>query len=145
LGPDINTLKHMQKIFVDKGGEAYEFMSDKDKPVHIRFPVKLAVKLDVKFPEFFNYSDFILNLNKGEVCIKTDSPLPKGSLLIMHFYIPPEEKLLGEFKGKVVGIDRNNHIYPQGMCVKFTGNFEEDMISFVDYIEEKKHLVDIEV
>ena len=63
----------------------------------------------------------------------------------MHFYIPPEEKLLGEFKGKVVGIDRNNNIYSQGMCVKFTGNFGEDMIRFVDYIEEKKHLVDIEV
>ncbi len=136
---------HMRKIFVDKGGEAYEFMSDQDKPIHIRFPVKLAVKLDGKFPEFFNYSDFILNLNKGEVCIKTDSPLPKGSLLIIHFYIPPEEKLLGEFKGKVVGIDRNNNIYSQAMCVKFTGNFEEDMIRFVAYIEEKKHLVDIEV
>ncbi len=85
----------MDKVFVNMGGKVDEFISDKDKPKHVRFPVKLAVKLDVKFPEFFYYSDFILNLNKGEVYIKTDSSLPKGSLIIMHFYIPPEEKLLG--------------------------------------------------
>ncbi len=31
------------------------------------------------------------------------------------------------------------------MLVEFIGNFEEDMIKFVDYLDEEKHLVDIEV
>ena len=34
----------MDKIFFDMGGEVDEFISDKDKPKHVRFPVKLAVK-----------------------------------------------------------------------------------------------------
>jgi len=134
----------MGNIFVDKGGEVYKFISENDRPVHVRFPVKLAIKTEEKFPEFFYYSDFILNLNKGEVFIITDSQISKGSVLTMHFYIPPEEKLLGEFKGKVLGINRNNN-YPQGIFVEFTGDFRNDMIIFVGYLDEKKHLVDIAV
>ena len=77
--------------------------------------------------------------------IKTDSPLPEESVLIMHFYIPPEEKLLGEFEGKVRDTNCNNNNHPRGMLVKFAGDFEEDIIRFVDYLDEKKNLVDIEV
>jgi hypothetical protein len=69
LGPDVNTLKHMVNISFDKGEDVYKFVSEKDRPVHVRFPVKLAVKIEEEFPEFFYYSDFILNLNKGEVFI----------------------------------------------------------------------------
>lgn len=134
----------MGNIFVDKGGDVYKFMSENDHPEHVRFPVKLAVKVEEEFPEFFYYSDFILNLNKGEVFVLTDSPIPRDSVLKMHFYIPPEEKLLGEFEGKVMGINHDNN-YPQGIFVKFTGDFENDMIIFTDYLDEKKHLVDIEV
>ncbi len=134
----------MGNIFVDKGGDVYKFMSENDHPEHVHFPVKLAVKVEEEFPEFFYYSDFILNLNKGEVFIITDSPISKGSVLIMHFYIPPEEKLLGAFEGKVMGINHDNN-YPQGIFVEFTGNFRNDMIIFTDYLDEKKHLVDIEV
>ena len=134
----------MGNIFLDKGENVYKFVSEKDRPVHVRFPVKLAVKIEEELPGFFYYSDFVLNLNKGEVFIMTDSPIPKGPALIMHFYIPPEEKLLGEFKGKVMGINHDNN-YPQGMLVEFTGSFGNDMIIFTDYMDEKKHLVDIEV
>jgi hypothetical protein len=63
----------------------------------------------------------------------------------MHFYIPPEEKLLGEFRGKVIDVNRNNYSYPQGMYVKFVGSFKDDMKRFVDYLEEKQHLIDFEV
>jgi hypothetical protein len=91
LGSDFNKLKHMGNIFVDRGGEVYKFVSENDRPVHVRFPVKLAVKIEEEFPEFFYYSDFVLNLNNGEVYIITDSQIHKGSLLIMHFYIPPEK------------------------------------------------------
>jgi hypothetical protein len=144
LGSDFNKLKHMGNIFVDRGGEVYKFVSENDRPVHVRFPVKLAVKIEEEFPEFFYYSDFVLNLNKGEVFIITDSPIPKGSLLIMHFYIPPEEKLLGEFEGKVTGINHDNN-YPQGIFVEFKGSFGNDMIIFTDYMDEKTHLIDIEI
>ncbi len=134
----------MGDIFVDKCGEVYKFVSENDRPVHVRFPVKLAVKIEEEFPEFFYYSDFVLNLNKGEVFIITDSSITKGSALIMHFYIPPEEKLLGEFKGTVMGINHDNN-YPQGMFVEFAGSFENNMVIFTDYMDEKKHLIDIEI
>jgi hypothetical protein len=62
----------------------------------------------------------------------------------MHFYIPPEEKLLGEFEGKVTGINHDNN-YPQGIFVEFKGSFGNDMIIFTDYMDEKKHLIDIEI
>ncbi len=77
----------MEKIFFVMGGEVDEFISDKDKPKHVRFPVKLAVKHEKEFPKF--YFDFILNVGKGEVFIKTDSSIPKGSFVVIHFYIPP--------------------------------------------------------
>jgi len=134
----------MGNIFVDRGGEVYKFVSENDRPVHVRFPVKLAVKIEEEFPEFFYYSDFVLNLNKGEVFIITDSPIPKGSLLIMHFFIPPEEKLLGEFEGKVTGINHDNN-YPKGVFVEFKGSFGNEMIIFTDYLDEKKHLIDIDI
>ncbi len=133
----------MDKLFFDMGGEVDEFISDKDKPKHVRFPVKLAVKHEKGFPEF--YSDFVLNVGKGGVFIKTDSPIPKGSFVVMHFYIPPEQKLLGEFRGKVIDVNRNNYSYPRGMYVKFLGSFKDDMKRFVAYLEEKQHLIDFEV
>ncbi len=135
----------MGKIFVDKRGDVFKFVSEKDPPVHVRFPVKLAVRVENEVSEFFYYSEFVLNISKGEVFIETDSPLSKDSVLTMHFYIPPEEKLLGEFEGKVRDTNGNNNNYPQGMFVKFTGDFKEDIIGFVDYLDEKKYLVDVEV
>lgn len=133
----------MNKLFVDRGGKIDEFFSDRDGIEHVRFPVKLSIKSENKLPLF--YSDFILNMNKGEMFIKTDVPMPKDSFIVMHFYIPPEEKLLGEFKGKVIDVNLNNNNYTRGMFVKFIGSFEADMKIFVDYLEEKQHLVDIEV
>ncbi len=64
----------MEKIFVDKGGDVFKLMSEKDHSVHVRFPVKLAVKIENEVPAFFYYFDFVLNLNKGEVFIESDSP-----------------------------------------------------------------------
>jgi hypothetical protein len=69
LGLDVNTLKRMGSIFLDKGEDVYKFVSEKDRPIHVRFPVKLAVRIEEEFSEFFYYSDFVLNLNKGEVFI----------------------------------------------------------------------------
>lgn len=69
MGLDVNTLKRMGSIFLDKGEDVYKFVSEKDRPIHVRFPVKLAVKIEEEFSEFFYYSDFVLNLNKGEVFI----------------------------------------------------------------------------
>jgi hypothetical protein len=67
----------MENMFVDKDGEVYKFMSENDRPIHDHFPVKLTVKIEEEFPEFFYYSDFVLNLNEGEVFIITDSPIFK--------------------------------------------------------------------
>lgn len=128
------------KLFVDKGGEIDEFAGKERK--HVRFPVCLAVKYGEDVPEAC--ADFILNISKGGVFIKTDRPLKNGSKITMHFYIPPEEKLLGEFEGEVVGLSPGIPPLPGGMHVKFVNCSEEDMKRLEDFLEEKKHLVDKE-
>ncbi len=86
--------------------------------------------------------DFILNISKGGCFIVTDSPLKKGSKIIMHFYIPPDRKLLGEFQGEVVAVNIDNPLYPKGMHIKFIHCSEETLKRLEEYLEEKRHLLD---
>ncbi len=44
----------------------------------------------------------------------------------------------------MTGINHDNN-YPQGIFVEFKGSFGNDMIIFTDYMDEKKHLIDIEI
>lgn len=130
----------MDKFFVDKGGEVEEYSEDAERRKHVRFPVCLAVKYGDSVSEVC--PDFVLNISKAGVFIKTDSPLPKGSTVVMHFYIPPEDKLLGEFKGRVVEVNQNNPAYQRGMHIKFIHYTKEEMQSLEDYLEGKKRLID---
>jgi len=129
------------KLFVDSNGEMTGYGGqDREKRSDIRFPVNLAVQYGEDIPHI--YRDFVLNISKGGVYIVTDSPLQKHSIIIMHFYIPPHEKLLGEFKGEVVAVNQTDS-YPRGMHVEFFDVSAENMQRLEGFLEGKRSLLNI--
>lgn len=100
----------------------------------IRFPVSLAVRYGLDEPQV--YQDFVLNVSKGGVYIVTDETLPEGSIIIMHFFIPPHQKLLAEFRGEVIAVNQTD-LYPRGMHVEFFDVPEADMQQLEDFLEGK--------
>lgn len=142
-GPFFKVEGIVDKLIVDRHGDADEIGGedgDEERRRHVRFPLCLAVKYGIDVPE--SCADFILNLSRGGVFIKTSSPVPRGERLTMHFYIPPHEKLLGEFTGEVVAVNSSDPAYPLGMHVKFVDCDPEEMKKLEEYLEEKRHLVD---
>lgn len=124
------------KCFVDNHGEMVEYEgSDSEARSHVRFPVQLAVRYGEDVP--YVYQDFILNISKGGVFIMTGQPLQEGTIIIMHFFIPPHEKLLGEFNGEVVAVDQ------KGMHVEFFDVSDESMKRLEGYLEGNRSLLDI--
>jgi hypothetical protein len=127
------------KLIVDKGGYMQE-MTLIESPRPVLFPVYLTVKYGDNSLE--EYHDFLLNVAESWVFVRTESPHPEGTSLIMHFYIPPEYKLLSVMKGKVQTMNQNNADYPKGMLIKF-GLFSCNALKNLEsYVEGKKHLID---
>ncbi len=131
---------NIDKIFVCREGEVDEYSADKEGCKHVRFPVFVAIKYGERM--CYAFQDFILNISKGGVFIKTDKQIPEGSRIEMHFYIPPEVQLLGEFEGEVVAADLNDLDYPGGFYVKFIDHSDDELKRLGDFLEEKRHLVD---
>lgn len=129
------------KFFVENDGKMVEVEGSlREKRTDVRFPVNLAVRYGQDEPEV--YQDFVLNISKGGVYIMTDRLLPEGSIIIMHFYIPPHEKLLAEFRGEVVGVNRSE-LYPQGMHVEFFDVSEASIKRLEEFLEGKRSLLNI--
>ncbi len=131
-----------EKIFVDKGGQLREYKVSGNSTL-VPFPVSLAIKYGDNIAE--EYPDFILNISESWVFVNTESVISKGTSLLMHFYIPPEDKLLAEIKGKVSGVNRDNAGYPKGMLIKCALFSRKQVQSLENYLEEKKHLIDNKV
>ncbi len=127
-------------IFFDDNGSVDELKSDRRK--HVRFPVALAVRYKDREPRIYN--DLVINAGRGGVYILTEAPFPVGTILEMHFYIPPSEKLLGDFRGEVVGVNPSGNAYPAGMHIKFIDCAEKSINTLVEYLEGKRPLVDEE-
>lgn len=127
------------KIFVDHAGEADEITS-REQRRHVRFPVCLSVRYKGGVSE--SCADFVLNIGKGGVFIATDAPAEVGAEVVMRFYIPPGEKLLGEFAGRVVGVNRDRPEYPRGMHIKFVDCPKESLEELEALLEERRNLVD---
>lgn len=125
--------------FMVQQDSADEYSSHPDRRRHVRFPVELAVRYGEDAP--VAYDCFVLNTSRQGVFISTNRPYPEGTILVMHFYIPPHSKLLAELKGEVRSINTSDR-YPQGMHIEFFQYAEEDMQRLSDYLEEKKHLLD---
>ncbi len=129
------------KLFVNSHGKMTEYESPAHKMrADVHFPVTLAVRFGEDMPQI--YQHFVLNISKGGVYIITDRPLQEGSIVIMHFYIPPQEKLLGEFKGEVIAVKQKN-LCPEGMHVKFFDVSAENMQRLDDFLEGKRSLLNI--
>ena len=133
----------IDKFFVGRGGEVDEYSADKERCKHVRFPVFVAIKYGERM--CFAFQDFVLNISKGSVFIKTDKQIPEGSGIMLHFYIPPEVKLIGEFAGKVVEANPNDLNYFGGFYVKFIDHSDDELKRLGEYLEEKRHLVDKKV
>jgi hypothetical protein len=128
-----------KKLFIDAGGHLQERGDDGSAKV-VPFPVCLAIKHAEDISE--TCPNFVLNLDEGWVFIGTGSPLPEGAFVQMHFYIPPENKLLAELSGSVVAFDRNSAYYPEGMLIKFARRSRKELESLEKYIEGNKRLID---
>jgi hypothetical protein len=131
---------NIDKIFVCREGEVDEYLVNKERCKHVRFPVFVAIKYGERM--CYAFQDFVLNISKGSVFINTDRQIPKGSRVMMHFYIPPEVKLIGEFAGKVVEADLNDLNYFGGFYVQFIDYSDDELKRLEEFLEEKRHLVD---
>ena len=118
--------------------EMYEHKENRHR--HVRFPVRLAVRYGAGL--VIDCSSFVLNVSKGGVFIETDQPLGVGTRIIMHFYIPPKVKLLGEFKARVAWVNTCDRNRPKGMGIVFVDYSRQSMDQLEDLLEEKLHLVD---
>lgn len=129
----------MNKLFFDKGGYLQEY-EDSESLRPVPFPVCLAIKHGDQITE--ECSDFVLNIDKSWVFIKTESPVPEGTPLVMHFYVPPENKLLAEIKGQVSMIDQRNEGSSAGMFIRIAYFSRKKIKNLENYFEGKKHLID---
>ncbi len=131
----------MDKYFIDKKGKAEEYVQGVRGKKDVHFPLCLAVKYghDVSM----DCADFLLNTTTGELFIPTDSPLPVGSRLKVNFYIPPNTKMLAEFRGRVVTEGTRKNI--TGNFIKISDFWHRKLPRLEAYLEEKQHLVDQKV
>jgi len=131
------------KFFVDNDGKMVEVGGTfQEKRTDIRFPVNLAVRYGEGDPKV--YENFVLNISKGGVYIITEQPLPKGAIIVMHFFVPPQQKLLAEFAGEVVGINQSE-LYPPGMHVEFFDVRPESVSRLEGFLEGKRSLLNVSV
>jgi hypothetical protein len=132
----------MDKYFLDKSGRAEEYIEGSKKKKQVHFPLCLAVKYGNDVP--LECPDFLLNTSNGKVFIETEAPLPEGSDVLLHFYIPPEAKLLSEFRGKVTE-QKKVASGAKGFFVVLRDFTHKRLSILEEYLEEKRHLVDEEV
>ncbi|MBI5739269.1 MAG: hypothetical protein HZA16_00995 [Nitrospirae bacterium] len=129
----------MDKYFIDKKGRAEEFYQDEGITRPVNFPLCLAVKFGDDVP--LSCPAFLLNTSKGKVFVETDTPLPEGSSVELHFYIPPKIKLLSEVRGVVVPGPKGPNS-AKGTMIKIRDFTHRRLQRLEDYLEEKKRLVD---
>jgi uncharacterized protein (TIGR02266 family) len=130
----------MDKLYFDSHGKLIEWEGHELRKEG-RFPVCLSVVYHGHSTE--SCADFILNISKNGVFVLTRNTLPIGTELTLRFYIPPEEKVLSEFEGIVAAVNTDNPRFPKGMHVRFTACCPDDLKKLDDFLEGKRHLLDI--
>lgn len=128
----------MDRIFIDRGGRVEEY-AGKESRRNVGFPVCLQLKYrDATLTCY----DFILNISKSGIFIRTEENLDPGTMVFMRFYIPPGEKLLGEFCGQVIAVNGDGCFYPRGLSVKLVDYEPDELQKFEDFLAGKRHLFD---
>ena len=131
----------MDKYFIDKKGRAEEHIEGTRKIKQVHFPLCLAIQYEDNEP--VDCPDFLLNISKGILFIQPPALFPVNTKLKLNFYIPPDAKLLAEFKGNVISeklIDNSS-----GNMIKIRDFFHNKLHKLEDYLEEKNHLVDVKI
>ena len=134
------------RLFINSRGVTQEAVPGSDRRRYVRFPVRLAVSYgaveygpdDEEDSRICN--GFVLNASRGGLFIISERPFPPGSLLHIHFFIPPEDKLLGAFVGEVMDVNPSSQ-HPHGMHIKRLG-YSADTKQLISYLEERLPLLD---
>jgi len=130
----------MDRLYLDSDGKIVK-REGAEHRAEVRFPVFLSVVHHGHSTEAA--SDFILNISKNGAFVLTKTLLPIGTAMTLRFHIPPEQSVLSEFEGIVAGVNIDDPRFPRGMHVKFTACRPEDTKRLEEFLEEKKHLLDI--
>ncbi len=126
-------------LYYDRGGYA-EVRGEGGGSRLVPFPLCLAIRSGDDLPE--SCPDFILNISESWVFVRTDNPLPEGTPVHLHVYIPPEIKLLAEIDGTVSARKGNEGQYPEGMLIRFQDIPRSTGELLQGYIEGKRPLID---
>jgi hypothetical protein len=127
------------KVLFDAGGQL-QIQVNGNLPVLVPFPVCLAIKYENDLVA--TCADFVLNIEASWVFIRTGDPLPADTTLVMHFYIPPETKLLAEVRGTVVPIADRDMQIADGMLIRFSLFSRWKLRLLERYAKGERHLVD---
>ncbi len=128
----------MDKYFIDKGSRAEKHVSGSKGSKQVNFPLCLAIQYGDNAP--VDCPDFLLNSSQGKLFVETETPIEANTKVKLHFYIPPETKLLAEFKGKVIDQRKVNNV--KGNLIKISDFFHTKLHKLEGYLEEKNHLID---
>lgn len=127
----------MDKYFIDKKSRAEEHIPGEKEHKQVHFPLCLAIQYG---NEILDCPDFLLNSSKGKLFVETETPFEAKTKVKLHFYIPPQTKLLAEFNGKVIDQRKVNNV--NGTLIKISDIFHRKLHKLEDYLEEKNHLID---
>ena len=128
----------MDKYFVDNKSRAAEHISGQKGNKQIHFPLCLAIQYGDN--EIVDCPDFLLNSSKGKLFVETEIPFEAKTKVKLHFYIPPQTKLLAELNGKVIDQRQVNNV--KGNMIKISDFFHTKLHKLEGYLEEKNHLID---
>ncbi len=135
-------MQEKEKVYVNMNGRTEEFSPESGESRSVRFPVCLAVEHEQEVKEVC--SDFMFSADHERILVKSRNPLPEGSTVLIHIYVPPEEKLLGRFHGEVEETMEGDSTEGR-MKIRLLHHPEDEMQRFQEFLEEKKHLVDFAV
>lgn len=105
---------------------------------------RATTKIEITFKEsgaFFKA--YMLNVSRGGLFIKTDSPLVLETSVLLLLKLPSENETL-EIDGRVVWVNPKSrkNSFPKGMGIQFVNMKPEDEEKIKNFVEE--HLKEIE-
>lgn len=130
----------MKKLLVATGGHI-SLREENGLKKDVPFPLCLAIRSDEEV--MATCPNFVVDVTERKVFVWTNSPLPIGTPVLMHFYIPPEEKLLARIRGAVAPLDADSRYSQSGMLVKFGLFSRRETERLESYIQGKRHLVSV--
>ena len=127
--------EHRGPCFVDRGGVVEAVTPDGVRRT-LGFPVLVAVARGRRLLEVT--ADFVFCPGTRRLRVATQADLPRGSRLNLHFYIPPQSKLLGVLRGRVQARGRDP-LLGAAAEIRITSPCR----GLADYLGERRPLVDL--